>query len=515
MFTSAKIYLGKALTGPPNAPAPAPSRSATVTKWTVAAGLGLWIFGYKMLCFLGLETTSDVYSCVQLATSWIRGDFLYDNFFGNQLATHTFLIAPFLSVLAWPFGAVGLFLAVGLALAATFLALVRLLRLLQVPGDIALIFALIVSAMPLAVHTYQDIVYGFHYELLEPALALWLTYFLLRREWAGSCTTALLLILVKEDAALLVAVVAAIVLSEDWFRADRPNLRTRLNVPAAAALLVAILAVPLLLLLLKSHQVPGAPGNLARLHPLGAPTITNHRELFSYVFGHLDTWLRSAPVLTWLGLSVAGTFGLIAFRPHLLVVGLATTLIAWLVQDDLMWAPRFVQALAFFQITACLAFASVWRLHLHVGAGPTRPTLTGAVLGLGLLGAVALGVRYQQTAAPLTGEVYRLRPLFRLSSADRQKADRVFAVYRRESRPDEPVIASDFLFRYAHDRNLLWYNRLRGRPPARWILWDLNDRPLSVLEGFLRADAGSSLTDFEPVAEVDRFVLLKRRAGKN
>jgi hypothetical protein len=36
-----------------------------------------------------------------------------------------------------------------------------------------------------------------------------------------------------------------------------------------------------------------------------------------------------------------------------------------------------------------------------------------------LLGAVGLGIRFQLTAAPLTGEVNRLRPLFHLSSADR------------------------------------------------------------------------------------------------
>ena len=114
----------------------------------------------------------------------------------------------------------------------------------------------------------------------------------------------------------------------------------------------------------------------------------------------------------------------------------------------MQWAPRFVQAPAFFQIIACLAFASVWRLHRHACAGHPRQTLAGAVLGLGLLGAVGLGIRFQLTAAPLTGEVNRLRPPVRLSSAD-------------------------------------------------------------------HADADSRLADFELVAEIDGFVLLKRRAGKN
>ena len=53
--------------------------------------------------------------------------------------------------------------------------------------------------MPLSLHTYLDQDYGFHLELLVPALALWLAYFLVRRHWGGALALAGTLLLVKED----------------------------------------------------------------------------------------------------------------------------------------------------------------------------------------------------------------------------------------------------------------------------------------------------------------------------
>ena len=181
-------------------------------------------------------------------------------------------------------------------------------------------------------------------------------------------------------------------------------------------------------------------------------------------------------------------------------------------QDELIWAPRFVQSLAFFQIVACLAFASVWRLAAGARATATRPGIV-AVATAGLV-VTAGAVWLQWKEVPLTGEFYRIAPFLAISDVDRQKADRLYETYRRAGRRDEAVIASDYLFRYAHDRNLIWYNRLRGGPQAVWILWDLKGQPLGLLEHYLKTDAATTLKDYDLVGETDRFVLLKRRASQ-
>jgi len=56
----------------------------------------------------------------------------------------------------------------------------------------------------------------------------------------------------------------------------------------------------------------------------------------------------------------------------------------------------------------------------------------------------------------------------------------VFAIYRREGTRVEPVIAAPFLFRYAHDRNLFWADRLAHQPEPVWVLWDDQAAPRSV-----------------------------------
>lgn len=69
-----------------------------------------------------------------------------------------------------------------------------------------------------------------------------------------------------------------------------PPRRARLNLPAATVPLPALLSVTLLLLLVKSPQGAGPPpGNRARLHPLNAPVIKDHRELPVFVVRNMDT----------------------------------------------------------------------------------------------------------------------------------------------------------------------------------------------------------------------------------
>ena len=93
------------------------------------------------------------------------------------------------------------------------------------------------------------------------------------------------------------------------------------------------------------------------------------------------------------------------------------------------------------------------------------------------------------------------------SSSERQEADAVFARYRREGKPEEPVIASTTLFRYAHDRNLFWLTRLHGRPAPIWILGDSADpyAPFRISTRYNKSrslEFASKTTDYLTVAVV-------------
>ena len=147
---------------------------------------GAWLLAYKLQCYYALDYTSDIFVFVQLATSWLKGRFLFDNYYGDHRSIHTYFLAPLLALFVKPFGAPGLLIALAAAFSAGFAAAARILRLAGVPLPWAMVGGLLVSFMPLSVHHYQDETYGFHLELLMPAFGLWLGYFLLRRSWWGS-----------------------------------------------------------------------------------------------------------------------------------------------------------------------------------------------------------------------------------------------------------------------------------------------------------------------------------------
>src|SRR5207245_7784940 len=85
---------------------------------------------------------------------------------------------------------------------------------------------------------------------------------------------------------------------------------------------------------------------------------------------------------------------------------------------------------------------------------------------------IALSAFDQLALVPIARNAYLLRSASHYSPAERRQADELFARYRSEGKPDEPVVASTRLFRYAHDRNLFWLNRLHDRPPPVWMLVD-------------------------------------------
>jgi hypothetical protein len=89
----------------------------------------------------------------------------------------------------------------------------------------------------------------------------------------------------------------------------------------------------------------------------------------------------------------------------------------------------------------------------------------------------------------------------------------VFACYRREGKPEEPVIASTMLFRYAHDRNLFWLDRLPGWPAPIWILGDSEDKypHFSISSKTIDPKSGIRIEDYTLIDRRGRFVLLRKR----
>ena len=108
---------------------------------------------------------------------------------------------------------------------------------------------------------------------------------------------------------------------------------------------------------------------------------------------------------------------------------------------------------------------------------------------------------------------YLLRSTNLCSSSERQEADAVFARYRQEGKPEEPVIASTTLFRYAHDRNLFWLTQLHGRPTPIWILGDSADAyaPFRITIDTINAESGIRLEDYVLVDRRGRFVLFRKK----
>lgn len=511
MLDALRNFTGNILTSPEPAEPGALRRSEAITLSAVAAVIVAWLFTFHLRRFLGLGTASDLYANVQLATSWLEGRFLHDNYFGNYLGVHTYFLSPGLAIFAAPFGAPGLLFAESLAAGLGLVAMVKILRLLGVGFRGALAGAIFATVMPLSLQVYQVDDCGFQLEVLQPALALWLGYFLLRRHRAGALLCGGALLAAKEDVGLLVMAVAVLVLAEDFLRrlaggGWREAVRT-LNRPALTLIALSLVAMPVLLAIVKSQPVEAYSnhGSFARVHSVDGEAVSGLDSLVHYFATNLGVWLQSVPVSKWLACALAGTAGLVLLRPHLLVLGLATTLTAWLVQGDLLWSPRLAPALALIQLGGCLALASACR---QMRKDPRRAFAWGAALAL----AVAAGLYGQHRLAPTTSECYRLAPALEVSAADRRKADELFAIYRRTGRRDEPVVASAFLFRYVHDRDFYWISRLRTVPV--WILWDQAETPLAQLELYLKTDAHRVLADYELVGQAGRFLLYRSWHGR-
>jgi uncharacterized membrane protein len=494
------------------------SKIETAARWdrwdfialALAALTAVWVFVLKLKTFYDLGYSSDLFVSVQAARSWLDGrGLLHDNCFGNTLAMHTYLLLLPLGLIAKPFGAPGLLFVLAVSVGATYFLATRILRLLSVSGSAAVIASGILLTSPLSVGFYQEWAFGFHVEILVPALCLALFYFLLQQRRIPSIVTALAVISVKEDAPIAAALVAIVAAVETWSSSAGKGGPYRFNWPAAITLLLSLLAIPLLLAISWSQPpTTYARHSLDRLGIVAAGSLSSPGALFVFVASNITHWLGSNTVRQWIWVMVVGSFGTILLRPHYLIVGIPTTLVAWLIhRNDLLWAPRFFSTEALLWCVTLVGFASIAHA-VPLCSKPTRTAVMAAAIAV-----VAFSACAQLALVPPAYSAYLLRSGSFYSLAERQQADAVFARYRREGKPDEPVVASTMLFRYAHDRNLFWLNRLHDRPAPIWILGDSADfyAPLRISSDTINPGSGIHIEDYEVIDRRGRFVLLRKK----
>jgi uncharacterized membrane protein len=471
----------------------------------------IWVFALKLKTFYDLGYTSDLFLSVQLARSWLEGQgFFTANSFQPLLASHTYFLLLPLGFLAEPFGAPGLLFVLAASVGAAYFWAARVLRLLGVAGPIALMLAGMVLISPLSVAFYQESLYGFHVEALTPTLCLILFYFLLRQRMIPSILAAIVVISVKEDAPIAASLVALVAGVEAWASSAGKQMRNRINWAAVVTLLLSIVAIPLLLAISRS-QCP-TPHDYylshSRLGMVTPETLTGPGALFAFVVSNVPRWLGSSVVRQWLWIMFVGSFGTILLRPHYLVVGIVTTLVAWLVNlNDLLWTPRFYPTEALLWCVILVGVAAVARAV----ASKTRWIRVAVVAGVIVVATIS-GTA-QLALVPNACSAYLLRSGSPYTPLELQQADEVFARYRREGKPEEPVIASTMLFRYAHDRNLFLLDRLYGRPAPIWILGDSADSyaPFRISADTINPLSGITMKDYTVISSRGRFVLLKRK----
>jgi uncharacterized membrane protein len=478
---------------------------------TLAVFITIWVFALKLKTFYDLGYSGDLFVHVQLARSWLEGrGLLHDNCFGNYLTIHSYFLLLPLGLIAKPFGAPGLLFVLAGSVGAAYFWATRILRLLGVDGPLAVVAAGVLLISPLSVAFYQIAGNGFEAENLVPALCLMLFYFLLQGRMIASVVTAIAVISAKEDAPIAAAMVAIVAGVETWLSSPGKPARCRFNRPAAVTLILSVSAIPLLLTI-SWLQTPTiyTRHSIDRLGLVAPGTLSNPGTLFVFIASNITHWLGSSVVRQWLWVMIVGTFGTVLLRPYYLIVGIPTTVVAWLMnRNDLLWTPRFYSTEALLWCITLLGFASIARTVSNSSKPMRAAVLTAAIV------ITALAASAQLALVPWYARgAYLLRSTNLYSSSERQDADAVFARYRREGRPEEPVIASTMLFRYAHDRNLFWLTRLQGRPAPIWILGDSADvyAPLRISPDAINAESGIRLEDYALLDRRGRFVLLRKK----
>jgi Predicted membrane protein (DUF2079) len=476
----------------------------------------IWVFALKLKTFFDLGYTTDLFASVQLARSWLEGrGLLTANWFPHMLSVHTYFLLVPLGLIAKPFGAPGLLFVLALSVGAAYFWATRVLRLLGVGGSLAITAAGVLFLSPLSVAFYQDPVFGFHVEILAPTLCLILFYFLLRQRLIPSILSMLAVISVKEDAPIAASIVAIVAAVETLNSPSGKRSGSRYNWTAIIIMCLSLLMIPLLLAISWSQSPKTYSDYTLRRLGIAPPgSLSGPSALFGFISSHATDWLGSGGVRQWLWVMLVGSFGAILLRPYYLIPGVLTTLVAWLMKrNDLFWTPRFYSTQVLLCCVTVVGFASVVRA-LILDKSWARFALLAATILL-----ITLSASAQLRLVPTACQAYLLRSDSPYSPVEREQADAIFSRYRLESKPDQPVVASPMLFRYAHDRNL--FSLAMRLPVPIWILGDSADKfgqSVSSEAITVRWPGRDAVTrpdicieDYIVVDQRGRFVLLRKK----
>ena len=193
---------------------------------------------------------------------------------------------------------------------------------------------------------------------------------------------------VKEDAPIAAAIVAIVAGVETWLSSRGKPARCRFNSPAVITLVLSVFAIPVLLAI-SSAQSPTmyARHSLDRLGVVAPGSLSSPGALFAFVGSNIAHWIGSNVIRQWLWIMIVGTFGTVLLRPYYLVVGIPTTVIAWLMnRNDLLWAPRFFSTETLVWCITLVGFASIARTVSNSSKQMRTTVLTAGIVITALAG---------------------------------------------------------------------------------------------------------------------------------
>jgi len=133
-------------------------------------------------------------------------------------------------------------------------------------------------------------------------------------------------------------------------------------------------------------------------------------RLFVFVASNVTRWLASSVfVRQWLWIMIVGSFGTVLLRPYYLVVGVLTTLVAWLMdRNDLLWTPRFFSTEAFALVCHVGSLASIARAAHYCSKWARTAAVTAAIAitGLSMVAQVALVPHVYWAYLPRAASIY-------------------------------------------------------------------------------------------------------------
>src|SRR5206468_10581027 len=189
-------------------------------------------------------------------------------------------------------------------------------------------------------------------------------YCLRQRRRVASIVTVLAIMSVKEDAPTAATIVAIVAGVGTWISEASKRGRCRINWPVAVTLLLSVSAIPLLVAIcLSQAPTTGARHAVDRLDIVAPGSLSSTEAVFGFVASHITHWLESSVVRQWLWVMLVGSFGTILLRPWFLVVGVPTTIVAWMKnRNDLLWTPRFFPTEALLWCITLVGFALIVRI---------------------------------------------------------------------------------------------------------------------------------------------------------